>query len=236
MPKYHGEQFDPEWEYFQADPEIEELVYSRPGRMFTRLPVDKDEKTGRMVLRGIRVGHDPNWDHTWQEPYPQVIAKSLPPVTCPTCRYTFNPTTPGRKFCSRRCSNQDYRVPPEKRPKKTLTPKACSRCGILFQPETSRRRYCSRRCAWTNNGKNRLMISLPKVCRFCEKPFTTWKEVKVFCSERCGRAHRVSRTLPRKCGICSMEFRSEAPTQLFCSSKCSHVHLSKLLKLKRANA
>lgn len=138
-------EFDPAWEYFVADPEIEELVYRRRASGLDAID------DARIVFKGgnggFRFGKgNPNRcnfkfgrekrRHQVEEPQPK---------KCPKCNCYFIPSRKSMVFCSKKCGCGADKVLP-------LVLK-CKVCGDDFKPYWSGHCCCSRQCGGSLGAK-----------------------------------------------------------------------------------
>lgn len=199
------EEFDPEWEYWEPDPEVAEVVYARRAtgiQLFGRDSPDGTPGFGVCDRRGYRrtwwremrsiggadagharCGHCREWfrRRTERSRYCSLAcyhSRVTPPrvVVCP-CGTTFS-TRGYRKYCSSGCRPLPVvcrRVLPDTIP--------CPRCGGAFRPRNSRTKYCSHACGVSGNGGHNKLPAKP--CRWCDRLFVPKRSVRVFCSHRC---------------------------------------------------
>ncbi len=134
------EEFDPEWEYWEPDPEIAEVMGGRQGcsDMFDLV---EDAHGMRLVTphRYVKKGRKPK--KVKPPPPPRVIATV--DVTC-ACgkRFTKYQSSPVLS-CSRVCAAV---LREETRSHQKLHPKRCPTCRNVFATIWKLKRYCSLEC------------------------------------------------------------------------------------------
>lgn len=136
-------EFDPSWEYFVPDPEIESLVYKLEcASIHSVLDVMTDERrSSRTSVAGFRFGSgNPNHAPSFRLGRAKRgrVYEPIPDRQCPKCRATFTPSRRAQVHCSKRCGCGTGRV---------LTQRLCGECRREFQPDEDRRLFCSRDCA-----------------------------------------------------------------------------------------
>lgn len=144
-------ELDPEWEYFTADPEIEDLLALSPGvydlgsdaaRAGVRFGSGKPGggSMGRVAREKVKPPPDPR---------PKPLAKP-PDATCPACVAPFRRKRRGQRYCSPECKPKGGR--PRLRPREA----ACCRCLKVFEPkQIHHHKYCSPACANRAAGARR---------------------------------------------------------------------------------
>jgi hypothetical protein len=131
-------EFDPEWEYYNPDPEVNEIVYSRKvndfGVVFTR---DKSKKANH----GFRFGNgNPNYcSFRMGREKKGYRTIQLEDKNCPKCSRLFTPSRRSQVACSKRCGCGAPKVLPS-----TVS---CKECCKEFRPIWSGNIYCSMSCA-----------------------------------------------------------------------------------------
>lgn len=200
-------ELDPAWEYWTPDPEIEELL-GPPGWDVLGSILDHRQRDGSGRVSGFRFGRRPDGKtHLGPGRKRPEAAPELAPVTC-TCGYTFRPTRPGNRYCSRACVVHPKRLP--------VIP--CGGCRREFRPKYGRQAYCSRACAPKAGGVRVLPDYLCPTCRTWFRPTCSRRKV---CSPACVRNKGAARKIAdRPCEGCKAVFRPDRSSRIYCSSAC----------------
>jgi hypothetical protein len=151
------EEFDPEWEYFEPDPEIAEVLVSH-----SRVSL------AEMVFGGVRPGEDqgasgfrfgvgnpdaprgkvaPLTSRDVEQVYKAIQRDHIHyHVRCEGCGGYFLPDKNSRKYCSNECYIRLGAA-------RILEDIPCTTCGKVFRPRESGRKYCSVPCSQARPGK-----------------------------------------------------------------------------------
>jgi hypothetical protein len=107
---------------------------------------------------------------------------------CEACGKRFHPRREDQRYCSTACGHAHLKAAPDA---------TCWQCGKRFK-ERHGARFCSTPCAEAYRRRPRI----PKVCRWCEKPFLAQSEKAETCCAACKNATgRVRRGAVRKMSI-----------------------------------
>jgi|GEM_PF-1516033 len=128
---------------------------------------------------------------------------------CECCGETFEPSRPGRRFCSRACY--------DRRQTKRLTALTCVHCGVKFTASRGRAaQFCSRACSGASVRTCHL-----KPCEQCGTEFTPRVSTQKFCSHICYSASMRARK-GRTCARCAATFEAyPSSRKQFCSVACA---------------
>lgn len=130
-------EFDPEWEYYTSDPEVQELI-DESGR---GLKVYDNVRSYRNDWSsGFGFGKHPH-QKTYLGKERPTRQTTLPNFRiCKGCQFAFVPVKMSQVHCSMLCYS-----PPGR--KKQLPPvRLCCKCSSFFKPLWSKHNYCSKRC------------------------------------------------------------------------------------------
>jgi hypothetical protein len=205
------EEFDPAWEYWIPNPEIEEVMecqVDRPKDLLGALVlVSAEVEEGCRVTYspssgvnlGYRIGRgNPDSYIIEAEPPPPVIAdyqqpKKVRRYECQHCGKPFEGNRNRDVYCQK-C------VPTSGAPR--IQPVICKHCKIEFKPKLRRfSTYCSRQCA----GKAQRFKPHETGCPYCGKevtgPPSKNGNSKVYCSRYCSRRFRSWKCDQKRRGI-----------------------------------
>lgn len=131
------ETFDPLWEYYVPDPEVEEL-FKMTGAIKGFEGIRQQEK--RVEVLGFQFGNgNPNYTLTRLGRPKREREDTLESKKCPTCGNWFSPIRSSQVHCEEKCYIHKGR-------KKELEDVKCEVCMVVFRPSHWRQRYCSRDC------------------------------------------------------------------------------------------
>lgn len=130
------EEFDPEWEYREDDPELVEAAG------FAQLGIEERRLKRTGAVSGFRFGKgDPDRIDFHLAPERPIERPILDSKVCPTCNNLFTPYRSSQIHCSKAC----YIRPGRKRELPESLP--CEACGLPFRPRCSIQRFCGHYCA-----------------------------------------------------------------------------------------
>lgn len=135
-------QFDPQWEYYCPDAEIQEVLQSS-----FRLEDGYFRENAKRM--GLRCGRG-NPDHRMPRKLQRVVERYHPPgltiIPCRICGHLFRPKRKGQSVCSHRCLGRSRATSFSERVRKGSF--FCSYCKNKFIPKRAGRdTYCSRQCS-----------------------------------------------------------------------------------------
>lgn len=232
------EQFDPEWEYFVPDAEVQEAIDNdRSYIHYTHIPFDEESAGGGNVSSGFSINSSPN-AFTFQAPERigasfQREVKYYPPKDCLKCGYTFNPRNERNVYCSRGCFEE--RVRPVK-----VYDVICanSHCQTQFKTLDQKRRYCCRDCfsidrfnkeldvrSCDGKLKGSLFTHRTFICKNqnCRREFNAKRSNQVYCSRECYPGGNLRKLKVRPCAYsqCQVIFQPKRNSSTYCSKACS---------------
>lgn len=158
-----AEEFDPRWEYYVADPEVEYAVYCHSACSgFHRLDMPYDIEPKEVAFRFGRGNPDKCSGIVTDMPAPE-YKETLEHVRCHYCREWYRPNSKVRKFCSRACHFAHRRTKKQAlrqryqrltkahyvrtTPRKEMGTVECARCKNVVPRYAAEQKYCSRLCA-----------------------------------------------------------------------------------------
>lgn len=206
------EQFNPAWEYYTADPEVEEvLIESTPDRS-DRIDMAIDSRTGRFGMTGMAVMSHPDRYRSRWPVRREFIKEARPDRKCKQCGCLFHPRNDESKYCSALCFGLTRRVNNPQR--------ACKACGRVFYNRLAWVKYCSAVCV--SNGKE-LLLKTERKCGSCGESFHSRFNDKRFCSLTCRDKATPRKTFfgRRVCEWCRGEYNAKTEKARFCSLRCS---------------
>jgi hypothetical protein len=184
------EQFDPSWEYFVGDPEIEEILqesahYLRSIDQF----IDYRHNEGKTLLEGIRIGkgnpnHLPRFKFGKEKKERAYIKNVIVYSICLKCGISFQRkrNTKGL-YCSRSCNPGADKIIPSLRKCRR------SECRKRFHPARMEHYFCSRLCSSKNKSYTCRRNNLLR-CTVCsrqvdyKRAYVNRKE-HLYCSNKC---------------------------------------------------
>ncbi len=193
------EEFDPAWEYYAADTEVDEAVHGGHPRRFST-----PDGWGVCDRRGYR--------RTWWGKSPVIGGVDLPRGICGLCGRRYDRRNPASRYCSGVCYWESRVKPPA-----TV---ACE-CGKEFTTKTGRK-YCSPGCIPLPPQCRRVLPDQIG-CRNCGTEFRPRNSRTRFCSHDCGVSGNGGRNnlARRRCLHCSQEFQPKRGDRVYCSHRCS---------------
>lgn len=142
-------EFDPEWEYAVGDPEIEEIIYEKRGRMVDRMP-----HSVSVVDQSFSVS---------------VYDTKRFKILCKRCGSVKRCYTDQQIYCSRKCYRKDISTED--------TTVKCPTCHNNFTYKKTRsvrdRRYCSYKCYYSADVIRERSRQIAKESRSCPIDLTT---------------------------------------------------------------
>ena len=208
------EEFDPAWEYFTSDPELEDVISEKEIHPFTKLGfLDRETERLSNVSAGFRFGHgNPNRAflkirRTGKNPGHTVESKKLHTQedyyylhSCPGCGDRFKSLIKNNPFCTPSCvdlyskrmeslkkANQETKKIGRRRfngRKRELPDRTCPTCGVVYRPARSIKVYCSRKC-YKPKGRKKERPDTSR-CEFCGVLFAPKRKSQSYCSSKCG--------------------------------------------------
>lgn len=199
-----AEEFDPAWEYFQGDPEVEELLTEQAelsldhSRLFNPLFDNRIHGNGayhdRRFSPGYQVysGRHPR-TFLGRERVTVVRVSQCRTIECSWCGVEFTESRPfSGVVCSRFCS-----LARTARKRRLRADSGVCACGKVFAPSRVGQSYCSRQCG----GRVTMKIEFADGCPACGVELPKFKngKTKAYCSRRCKHViqnrkyHRVQR-------------------------------------------
>lgn len=185
MPLY----IDPEWEYYVANPDIEEIL---TFKLRTRkalfdvfgISLEKDDRsTGFQHVPT----DNPNYARTrlapvkFKDRYAAEPARRMPErEECPTCGWVFRPYRKGQIYCGNSC-RPNYGVLPRER--------SCVVCSRPFRPRYSTHHICSKTCLGVEKTRRARQARGNPRCQECNKEITS--RASRFCGMACYNLHRL---------------------------------------------
>jgi hypothetical protein len=145
------EQFDPRWEFFQADPEVLEVLDMTTKASSLELlgvydsyrPQERAGIAKKDMVSGFRLGHgNPDRQSSFRLGRSKKPVGSEPKLTdkvCQGCGKVFLPDRSSRRYCSMDCRPFMGRT-------KEIPDRTCPTCGVVFSTDRKSQRYCSRVC------------------------------------------------------------------------------------------
>lgn len=164
-------EFDPAWEYFVADPEIEEVVYARRAFGFSLINSDlRKPDHGNM---GFRFGNgNPNrCVFRLARPKRERYREEPAPRQCPKCGIMFV-SRRCTVHCSKKCGcgapkggwgNQYTTRVGSISKKRVYRASQCAECGSEFRPRDAQHTYCSVRCASKVRGRRDVPVGFAEM-------------------------------------------------------------------------
>jgi hypothetical protein len=233
------EEFDPAWEYYTGDFEVEEILAdNNNSRSDHRIPYAVDGK-GRNILSGFRVGNPKGGIFRLAfGKYEQQKSTYRCPIDCVKCGWTFNPRTNKQRFCSRYCFIGRERL------ERLSYSKLCanSLCGNPFCTRIDTRKYCSSECAlisrfggesnvrsYDNLPKGSIVLNKERTCNNlkCHKKFIARRVSQKYCSIYCNPGRSDNKLSEKQCQECKFMFQPIRSWIRFCSRRCSRIYLVK---------
>ena len=107
--------------------------------------------------------------------------------TCGGCGEPFMPSSPGNRYCSKRCQRKAQNNRAKERAQQQAAPIPCPTCGKQFRPHLSQR-YCSNACKPQSVAKAKPLPPDPRSCAECGKAFLPKRTDEgrgVYCSLEC---------------------------------------------------
>lgn len=171
------ELLNPEWEFWEPDAEIAEIMAVRVLAGFAGLASYRD------VNHGFRFGcGNPNFCRfRLAPPKPEPDCKPLESRVCKGCGYSFMPNRRSRRYCSNRCYIRPGRA-------RELLDCPCEACGVAFRPLCRSHRYCSRVCSNVGFRKREHDTGCPTCGCEVVRSGKGRSAAKIYCSRSCMRA------------------------------------------------
>lgn len=132
-------EIDEAWEYWEPDPEIDELLDHEVCGFDSILGGLHDSKKSPSTGFRFGSGSPDRFVGGGRPDDAPVIREGLPPVTC-VCGIIFQPKASRTRYCSRKCQ-------PRYGPPRVLPDATCPHCGVLFRRKWRGEKFCKRACA-----------------------------------------------------------------------------------------
>lgn len=193
---------DPDWEYFEPDLEVAELLALSGAT--ARFDGVGDDRLSKAQILGIRFGKG-NPDHCRFRLAPERLVVRERDCrdarkTCLTCSFVFESDRASRSYCSRLCV-------PHLGKARVLRDVLCQHCSQSFRPREFGQKFCTRRCS--AEARRAVFVRPPTGCENCGGCFPPSQSNNVasvtrrFCSRKCklaaaNRAYRRRRALQKE--------------------------------------
>lgn len=220
------ETFDPSWEYYVPDSEVEELFKKSEEitneELVVELVVKQHDRNYVSMMVTNSKGNAITYDKKALAP---VCIKSKEPTICKclNCAYVFNSDTGFREYCTRQC-RYDYL---SERGLLRTHHKNCKVCDREYTTWYEKSTTCSLQCRSIRKKEvcARRRIIVEKACERCSKIFKTRNAKQRRCSRSClGKI----RDIPDKaCLHCSKVFSPYRKELKFCSTVCAGIYNNK---------
>ena len=93
-------------------------------------------------------------------------------------------------------------------------------CGKFFVALTDKHKYCSEKCR-PKKKYYKKKSDILKICKQCEKPFTTNRNNKKFCTDKCRlKYHDTGKKYKKICRNCNGPFTTGKSYQFYCTEYC----------------
>lgn len=182
-------EFDPAWEYYTPDPEIDYCVHSRGGRSGSFDAV-WDRRLAKVDNLGFRFGSgNPDRD---PERFRERRERRIDQPTwnewreCERCRQWFRADSDHRRYCGNECRLARLHEG-NRRPRRS---QLC-RCGRFFEPKREGTIYCSPACQI--EGQRKPLLAEAGRCETCGAGLLPSRSrnqatARRFCSRQCKHA------------------------------------------------
>ena len=239
-------EFSPEWEYYVADSEVEEIFVKNKDEPYTLESVfgstkfDPRSKINRTNNHGMIVTRYPNSCNTKFGRMKKTREERTLRKKCLVCGgiFEYYPSChKNRKYCSHKCRGIGKRKPKsDKVVRNNVYAKTCLMCRCKFTPERSHQQlYCCVSCRKAGMRERGIKFVEERKCPRCDTAFKPKNNRTVYCSQKCGAANNGrKKSVPQiPCGFCGKMWYRTRNKKLYCSRKCSRMATLKRLQEKQ---